>query len=390
MKRVTLLMGVSSLLSTIPAISGPVITYGEQSYVQLNYYFQLWGRYRSFRYSKDSGSLWDLFFRRNRLNLSGQYNDRIGFYFQLDAPFEGQVDKFTGERTPSKVDVLDAYVTIDPLPESDAVHFILGKFKQTLTRENLEACLEPLNIDRGEVLPYTPFGPSRDIGGAVWGNLFNGKFQYRLMISKGRTESVTPKSSLRFTTRVHLSLFDPETDYGYKGTYLGTKKVLTFGAGFDYQPDVAYANYPTRSEPKNYKGWTVDAFLEYPTSTGVYTLSGAYIKYDVGDAINKNPDPTLPISTQLKGYYIKGGYLYPRKIGFGFLQPFFRYERDNYGLKSGLYSNKQYSIGFNYYINGQSLKVTFQADRIKYDKEDPTNFALQNYTQYTLGFQMLF
>jgi len=390
MRKTVVFVGTIGILVGTHTFAGPVITYGEQSYLQINYYFQIWGQYRSFRYSKDSGSLWDIFFRRNRLNLNGQYNDRISFYFQLDAPFEGQVNKFTGERTRSKVEVLDAYVSIDPIPDSDALHFIIGKFKQTLTRENLEACLEPLNIDRGEVLPYTPFGPSRDTGGAVWGNLFNGKFQYRLMISKGRTESVTPKSSLRFTSRMHVSLLDPETDYGYKGTYLGTKRVLTLGAGFDYQPDVAYANYPAKTEPKNYKGWTVDAFFEYPTPTGVYTLSGAYIRYDVGDAINKNPDPTLPISTQLKGYYIKGGYLYPKKIGFGFLQPFFRYERDNYGLKSGLYSNKQYSLGFNYYINGQSLKVTFQADRVKYDKEDPTNFALQNYTQYTLGFQMLF
>ncbi|MCS7285438.1 MAG: hypothetical protein NZ527_06935, partial [Hydrogenobacter thermophilus] len=62
MKKVCIFMGTVSTLFT-PAFSGPVITYGEQSYVQLNYYFQIWGQYRSFRYSKDSGSLWDIFFR---------------------------------------------------------------------------------------------------------------------------------------------------------------------------------------------------------------------------------------------------------------------------------------------------------------------------------------
>jgi len=390
MRKVAFLSAGVAAMCLGSSFGGPIIQVGDSAYLQLNYYFQFWAQYRSFRYSQDSGGLYDFFFRRNRFNITGQLNNHVGFYFQTDAEFEGQVNKYTGQRGESRIRVLDAYVTIDPFLTTDAFHIILGKFKQTFSRENLEACLEQLTIDRGEVLPYTPWGSSRDLGAAVWGNLMNGKFQYRLMVADGREETYNPKDAFRITARVHVSLLDPEPDYGYKATYLGTGKFLTIGAAVDYQPGVAYANYPSRTDSKDYFAWTVDSFFEYPTPTGIYTLSGAYIAYDVGDAINKNPDPNLPLSTQLEGYYIKAAYMFPKKIYIGFLQPFIRYERNDFNLSNGLYSNKQYSLGFNYYINGQAVKLTLQVDKVKFDKEDPTNFALQDYTQATLGFQMLF
>ena len=40
-------------------------------------------------------------------------------------------------------------------------------FKNAFTRENLEACFDPLTMDRAEVISYTPWGGSRDTGAAV-------------------------------------------------------------------------------------------------------------------------------------------------------------------------------------------------------------------------------
>ena len=115
------------------------------------------------------------------------------------------------------------------------VRFIVGRFKNTFSRENLEACLEPLTLDRAEVLSYTPWGGTRDTGVAVWGNLLDATLQYRFMIADGRKDAERPADRPRLTARVHVSLWDPEYDYGYEGTYLGTKKVLTFGAAYDTQ-----------------------------------------------------------------------------------------------------------------------------------------------------------
>lgn len=366
-----------------PAVAGPTIKSGDQSYLTIDYALQVWGQNRDYTSPTDSGEVTDFFLRRNRLTFSGQYNDQVGFYVQVDAPADskaGNDDKPTFFR--------DAYITLD---YSDPVRFIVGRFKNTLTRENLEACFEPLTMDRAEVLSYTPFGASRDTGVAMWGNFADAHFQYRLMVANGREGDNVVESSPRITARVHWSAFDPEYDYGYRGTYLGTKRVLTIGAGYDQQANVAYSNFALKTGPQDYKGMTVDLFYEQPTSTGTYTLSAASTKYETGDAINGIiPDPTLPVTSELEGYYAKVGYLLPNKVGPGRLQFFARYEQLTYNLDSGLRDNNWTSAGANYYLDGQRLKVSFEYANIKFDEQDPIDPSLQDYSQATLGLQLLF
>jgi hypothetical protein len=376
------LLGVSVLGTPTASWAGPTIKFGDQGFLTLTYGLQLWTQYQGFTSPTDSGSTTDTFLRRNRITFSGQYNDFVGFYAQIEAGNDGKrgnVDRSVYYR--------DAYITLD---YSDAIRFIGGRFKNTFSRENLEACLEPLTLDRAEVISYTPFGGTRDTGYAMWGNLDNAKFQYRVMIANGRDDENAPKHEPRMTVRVHWSPLEPEYDYGYRGTYLGTRKVFTLGAAYDYQANVAYADYPLRQDMQNYSAYTVDAFWETPTSSGTYTLSGAYFKYDVGNAINQNPDPTLPVTTQLRASYVKGAYLLPDKIGIGRLQLFLRHETSDYNLDSGLYDQTWNGGGFNYYINGQQLKVTFEYDQIKFDKQDVINPALQDYKQATVGLQLIF
>lgn len=368
------------------AIAGPTITYGDEGYLTISYAFQYWSQEKSFTSSTNNGSSWDSFFRRNRLLFAGQANDMVGYYVQFEAGNDGKqgnADKSIFYR--------DAYVTVD---YSDPLRMIVGRFKNTFTRENLEACMEPLSIDRAEVISYTPFGSSgggtRDNGVALWGNLADGMFQYRVMVADGREGDVVPKKSPRITGRVHLSLWEPETDFGYHSNYLGTKKVLTIGAAYDYQAHVAYGNYTGRTDIKNYKAWTVDAMMEYPTASGSYLLSAAYMDYDTGNAINENPDPTLPVTSQLKAYYVKGAWLYPGKVGWGRVQPYFRYERSNYGVTSGLFSQHWRGGGVNYYFNGQNLRLSLEYANIKFDIQHPTDPSFQNYSQTTIALQFIF
>ncbi len=378
-------VGLLAGLLPVSAMAGPTIEFGEQGSLTFTYALQGWAQHKSFSSTTDNGSSNDLFLRRNRLTFSGQYNDFIGFYAQLEA---GNDSKYGNDD--KSVFYRDAYVTLD---YRDDLRFIVGRFKNTFSRENLEACLEPLTLDRAEVLAYTPFGGSRDTGVAVWGNLMDAKFQYRLMVSDGREGNNVAKDNPRVTARVHYSLWEPEFDYGYRGTYLGTKKVLTFGAGYDMQKDVAYGNYLSRSDMKDYKAWTVDGYMEYPTPSGVYTLSSAYFDYDTGNAINMNPDPTLPLNSNLKGWYLKGGYMLPNKVGIGRLQFFARHEKLDYGVKTGgveYRDQKWNSVGANYYIDGQRLKVTFEYADVSFDNEHPTDPALQDYNQATLGLQFIF
>ena len=382
--RFTALFAVLALV-IVPATvqAGPEFQFGDESSMKISYSTQMYSQTRSYTSPTDSGSGTDFFFRRNRISFIGQYNDYVSYYFQ----FEGAPDSRAGNDN-TAVYYRDAYVTLDV---SDPVRFIMGRFKQTFSRENLEACYEPLTLDRNSGT-YTPFGGSRDTGIAMWGNLLDAKLQYRLMAADGREGDYNVKDSPRLTTRVHASLWDPEFDFGYRGTYLGVKKVLTIGAAYDYQADVAYSNYGTRSGPQDYTGKTVDMFFEYPTKAGTFTLSGAYIDYDIGDAINGvDPDPGLSEGgrTQLEMTYGKMGYLLPNKIGTGRLQFFARSDTQDHGLTSGYRDQKIATAGFNYYLNGQQLKITFEYTAIDFDIDHPTDVSLQDYDQATLEFQLI-
>ncbi|NOZ51679.1 MAG: hypothetical protein GXP08_00850 [Gammaproteobacteria bacterium] len=140
----------------------------------------------------------------------------------------------------------------------------------------------------------------------------------------------------------------------------------------------------------DYKAYTADIFWEQPTSSGTYTLSGAYFDYDTGNAINKNPDPTLPVNTQLKAMYAKGAYMFPGKMGVGRLQLYFRYEDSDYGLESTNLDRSWRSGGANYYIDGQRLRVTGEFASIVFAEEDPNNASLQDYMQFTTSLQLIF
>ncbi|HEB85631.1 MAG TPA: porin [Gammaproteobacteria bacterium] len=388
-KRITHVLGCRYMLallvgtlSTALAYAGPTATFGKEGYVTLGYHVQMWGQSRGYTSSTNSASTADFFLRRNRIQLAGQFNDYVGFYVQTDAPGDGKDGKNN-----RSLYYRDAYITVD---WTDAVRFIFGRFKQTFSRENLEACFEPLTLDRSEVIAYTPWGGSRDTGVAMWGNLFNAKIQYRLMVANGRKGDYVARSQPRLTARIDWSLLDPEYGYGYLGTYLGTRKVLTLGAAYDHQSDVAYADWTNRRDAKDYNAWTADVFFEYPTSIGVVTATAAYMNYSVGNAINKDPDPNLPVTSELAGGYAKLGYLLPGKQGIGRLQLFARHNRADYGISNGYYSNTRNGVGANYYINGQQLKVTFEYDIVKFDRQQPTVAALRDYNQATLGLQLLF
>lgn len=381
--RPLLAMALAAVLA-VPGIvaAGPTIQVGDQGSLNISYSMQVWGQSRSYTSDTDNGSTFDTFLRRNRLTFAGQYNDYVGFYAQLEAgndSKDGQDNRSVYYR--------DAYITLD---RSDSMRFIVGRFKNTFSRENLEACLEPLTLDRAEIISYTPFGGSRDTGIAMWGNLDNAKLQYRVMIADGREGDVLPKHQPRTTARVHWSVFDPEPDYGYLGTYLGTKKVLTIGAAYDMQPQVAYANYTTRSNPQDYTGSTLDIFYEQPTASGTYTLSAATFDYDVGNAINTDPDPLLGSNTQLKATYVKGGYLFPNKIGKGRLQLFARHEDSKFNLTSGYLDQTSNAFGANYYLDGQKLKLTLEHNIVDFNTPNPSMASQQDYSKTTIGLQLIF
>jgi len=372
------------------AHAGPVIKISDQSWLMINYEMQLYLQ------SRDTGSgssgdstTTDIFFRRNRITFKGQATDVYGFTFAIQHQGDKRIEGITVSDIPGKsFDVLDAFLSAD---WTDAFRLRVGLTKDPLIREQNEGCFFPLSIDRS-LFDYTNLPrANRDYGLVLWGNLLDAKVQYRLAAMKGNDSGNDPQSSLRYTGRVHLTLLEPESSLVYRGTYLGTKKVLTFGAGYQFEPNAVYVNLSAKLLPKDYQAWTVDGFFEYPTPSGTFTLSGAYLKTDF-DSAYKGADPdarSIGINGEKKGWYTKAGYMLPMKVGPGDVQVFGRYEEWKFANLSGIFDQKVKWAGggLNYLLKGQDLKVS-----LEYSNTDFVNQAssAKDFHTYTAMLQFLF
>jgi hypothetical protein len=349
----------------------PILFGEEGAFLKIDFQGQLYGVVRDTGSGPDNSSdTTDLFFRRNRLTFWGHGKEKYGFILQIEYAGERSVgDLYVSDEPGKDFYVLDAYLMAD---FSNSLRLYAGKQKIQLTRENNEDCFEPLSLDRSLFI-YTPFKHSRDTGIVLWGNIPDVKMQYRLGVSEGKESGDSPKSSLMYTGRLHVSLLEPEYALGYKGTYLGTKKVLTFGAGVQYEPDAVYSNTIAKTGAKDYFAWTIDGFLEYPTSSGTFTLSAAYLETDFDSAYKgSNPDTdSIGIDGEKKGWYAKAGYLLPSKVGPGQVQPFIRYEDWKFAKINDVFDQKIRWIGagINYLIKGQNLRVTLEYSMTDFDKE---------------------
>ncbi|SEA62754.1 short chain amide porin [Desulfuromusa kysingii] len=337
------------------AFAGPIWSFGDedQGLLKLDYK----GQFQLVNQDNGDDDSLEFNFRRNRIALMGAYGESFGLYVQTEYTEDNDYSSSDGDR----FQLLDAVLRFK---FNNSLNLWMGKFKYNLTRENLEACEMPLTLDRSSMI-RAPFVSTRDKGIAVWGNLANDMIQYRVDAMNGNDSEVD--SNLRYSARVHVSLLDPEKGYGYKGTYMGQKKVLTFGAAYQMENDVAYSDSVT-GDAVDYSAWTVDAFFEYPIEgMGAITLSAAYVDYDLDDAYQgANPDAGVTGMTGEKnGGYVKAGYMLPNLP----LQFFGRSESwsfaDLYGVMD--HEVELLGLGLNYYVRGQNLKVTVEYTNCDYD-----------------------
>jgi len=388
-----LVLGLLLCIGINPAQAGPIIKISDESWLMINYEMQLYGQWRDVGSGPNkTEDTTDIFFRRNRLTLRGQVTDTYGFTFAIQHQGEKRIQDINVSDIPGKdFDVLDAYVNAD---FTDFFRIRVGLTKDPMVRESNEGCFFPLSVDRS-LFVYTDLPRlNRDYGVVVWGNLVDAKVQYRLAAMKGNDSGNDPKSQLRYTARVHVTLLDPESSLVYRGTYLGEKKVLTFGAGYQFEADAVFGNLAAQTLSKDYSAWTLDGYFEYPTSAGTFTLSAAYLREDFDKAFQgADPDPrSVGENGEKKGWYAKAGYLLPNKIGPGKVQFFGRYEQWRFAQLSGIFNQKVkwWALGANYLIKGQDLRVSLQYSKTDYGTQDPANPNTQNFNTVTAMLQFLF
>jgi len=388
------LLGV--MLFAGSAYAGPKMTFGpnDEGALQIDYKGQLQMTVRDTGSGEnDDDTTTNFNFRRNRLAFMGKYGDVMSLYVQTEFTEDPNVTTLgvASSDQGSEFQLLDAVMRFN-LDDSFKVN--AGKFKYNLSRENLEACEMPLTLDRS-LFVRTPFTSTRDTGVAVWGNLFHDVVQYRADVMEGRkavSGDTAPASNFRYSVRGHVSLLDPENEYGYKGTYLGKKKVLTFGGAYQFEPEVAYGDTVTRTDKKDYQAWTVDGYFEYPLEgVGTVTASAAYEDVDLDDAYQgANPDAgTIGLNGQKNGWYAKAGYLLPGVP----LQFFGRYEKWRFASLNNIFDQEVdwYGGGANYYLRGQNLKVTAELSRTDFDTEGTiSGLRSEDFTTFIAQLQLIF
>lgn len=367
------LLGVSAQ----SAHAAAVVKINDQSWLAFTYEMQLFLQYRDQGTGPDrSDSTTDIYFRRNRLGLRGQVTEKYGFLLQIEHQGDRTIDDISVREDPiDRFTVLDAYLRAR---FDNAFQLRAGLYKDPLVREHNEACFFPLSVDRSLFI-YTPLRrESRDFGALLWGNLYEDRIQYKLAAMKGLDRRDAPGSSLRYTARVHLTFLEPENLPIYFGTYLGKKKVLTVGAGFQYEPDAVFGNVAAGALPRDYQAWTSDIFFEYPVeSVGTFTASAAFLEIDFEDAFRGgDPDPfAVGIHGEKNGWYAKGGYLLPGKVGPGNVQFFGRFEDWNFAELQGIVDQEieWYAFGLNYLLKGHDLRVTLEYSVNDFEQEDANN-----------------
>ena len=378
--------------------AGAKLSFGpeDKGQLQIQYKGQFRLSYRDIGSGPDgSDGTTNFGFRRNRLAFMGAWSDTVGLYVQMEFadPNLAPVD-FSGAGFNANAQLLDAAVRFS---FSDALKVNVGRFKYNFSRENLESCEDPLTLDRS-LFVRTSYVGTRDDGVAVWGNLFGDRIQYRADAMEGRQAAagtVAPASSLRYSARAHVTLLEPENTYGYRGTYLGQKKVLTLGAAYQLENDVTYVNPATQLGSEDYKGWTVDGFFEYPLGGGAVTASAAYEKIDLGGAYaGALPDSgAVGLFGEKNGWYAKGGFLLPGAP----LQLFGRYEKWSFAQLNNVYDQRVdwYGVGANYYVWGQNLKLTAEWSKTDFDQEGtfttaPSTRRTKDFSQLVAQIQLMF
>ncbi|MFQ5673634.1 MAG: hypothetical protein ACE5G9_11105 [Nitrospinales bacterium] len=212
-------------------------------------------------------------------------------------------------------------------------------------------------------LPNFAFG--RDNGAAVWGTNTSGKFKYQFGAYQGRRNNTNSQSNpnqetnLLYAGKLQYNFWDTEAGYGNKNSYFGKKDILAIAFVAMHQDDGA----GTQENPGAYNEWSIDFLFEKKLANkAVVTLDFTYYDYDLEDVAD----------AKLIGgeaFYVSGNYLFPRKFGWGQIQPYVRYQefnRDSTNRVGERGRHDRIEGGINYIIDGHNAKIA-----LFYFSDDP-------------------
>jgi hypothetical protein len=261
----------------------------------------------------------------------------------------------------SELRVLDAVVKFAP---SEYFNVWAGRHLPPSDRANLDGPYFLSIYDYPDLASrYPGIFAGRDNGVSFWGQVKGGKFKYAFGAYDGMANLPGTKDNMLYATRFVVNFLDPEPGYYNSSTYYGDKNILALGFVAQHQADVV----ATVGGPKGFTGTNIDLLFEKKVgSGGAVTLEGAVYNYDYHDVVSAGDG---------SAFFAQAGYLFPKPVGIGKLQPVFRYQ--------DFRNDHSSSVGLNYVIRGHSARVSLNYSRLDLQATGKTN-------QFTVGSQFQF
>lgn len=263
-----------------------------KTYIQASIRTQLWLRYTDMNPgSQINGEVVDnhvdISFRRFRFGLNAQITENLFFYSLWGWNNLNHITNKT-----EFVHALDLYTEYTFSP---AITIGSGKSAwQGLSRWHIRSTISLMALD-APLYPLSTVNLIDDIGRnfGVWAKGQVGKFDYRLVAmlptvflsGNPGPDANYARVSPRWQTSAYLKyqFWDKESNKTayHANTYLGTKKVLSIGSGFLFQPKAMWsqtdAMSPIRYHPMNH--WSVDGFIDLPLNKSKNTALTSYLGY---------------------------------------------------------------------------------------------------------------
>jgi len=337
------------MLAPAVASAQAVIRANDSVSVRIGFLAQMWADFTQ-NVRQDSSVAQNLFIRRVRVIVGGQVGSKINVFLDTDSPNLGRTTSTAGKSLTSPVIVQDAWIEVKP-GATNALLLTAGLQYVPLCRNCIQGSVGHLvlEVDSYSTAASAPTGSvnGRDIGLQAKGYLAGDRIEYRAGVFSGARASnadgvPTASNSLRVAGRFQVQLLDAEApSYSYAGTYLGKKKVLAIGAGYDAQ--------------SSYKAWAADAFLSYPLGNNGVTAQTNFIHYDGGDFFPSSA--TVAGLPKQNTFEIEGGYHFTNAK----LTPFVKFESRNVddaeATNVANLDEHRVQFGGSYYISGNNLNV---------------------------------
>lgn len=282
----------------------------------------------------DSATAQNLFFRRLRLLAGGTLNERFSFFLETDSPNLGRGTS-SGGKGESDLFLQDFVLMYK---WSDDQFIDAGMILPALSHNSNQSAASLLATDYG---PYSflASGPTtsrvgRDYGVRARGYVLDDRLEYRLSLLQGARGSDS-SNGLRTVGRLVYNVFEPEKGLFYGGTYLGTKRVLSFGASMDRQEE--------------YQTTAVDVFWDQPLPGGNgVTLQADLMRYD-GDTF-------FPQFPEQDALLVEAGYYF----GESRLLPFVQYSSRDFNASATPDQDKiQVGLGWMFGGHRTNLKLSW-------------------------------